>query len=71
MKYQIYHQAGISHLHYLLPIKVNPHLVTIKPTNKQPGHGAVCHTTNSFIVANNILITRLPVNIEMFTIVHR
>ena len=53
---------------YLLLIKVNPYLVTIKATHKQPG--AVCHTTESFFVDKNILITRLPINKEMFTIVH-
>jgi len=53
---------------YLLLIKVNPYLVTTKPTHKQPG--AVCHTTESFFVDKNILITRLPINKEMFTIVH-
>ena len=45
---------------YLLLIKVNPYLVTTKPTHKQPG--AVCRTTESFFVDKNILITRLPVN---------
>ena len=52
---------------YLVSIKVNPYLVTTKPRNKQPG--AVCHTT-LFFVDKNILITRLPVNKEMYTIVH-
>ena len=41
-------------------------MVTTKPTNKQPR--AVCHTIE-FIVAKNILITRLTIKREMFPIV--
>ena len=58
-----------SQMHYLVSIKVNPHLKTTKPTKQKPVHRAVCHTTY-FFADKNILISRLPVNKDMFTIVH-